>query len=294
MLQQGLVNSVTVRFFLPDPVLRPFISTYYLTEVALPDGERIEDRLHPEWANVRFSGGQGLLGGIGNAPLSPLPQAVAVGPTSQATHFSAGSMRTWGIGLLPLGWARFVDAAARDHADRFVDAATDPAFAAFAGLNGQLFAGSPDAAGEAKIIDAFMLVKLATRPPADNARIAATHSGFLNNTVTSVSALASQLDTSVRSLERLSLRTFGFPPKLLLRRQRFLRSLARFMLNPSLSWTSTLDWQYVDQAHFVRDFQRFMGMSPSRYASLDRPIMNAAAMARMAAAGEAVQVLHRP
>ena len=27
-----------------------------------------------------------------------------------------------------------------------------------------------------------------------------------------------------------------------------------------------------DQAHFVRDFKRFMGMSPSRYAALDHPV----------------------
>lgn len=295
MLQQRLANAVAVRFFMPDPALRPYISTYYLTEVALPEGERIEDRLHPEWANVRFLGNPGWLGAIGDAPLTPLPPVVAVGPTSHATRFSTGTTRAWGIGLLPLGWARFVDAAALDYVDRFVDAATDPAFAAFAGLNGQLFAGSPEAAGEAATIDAFMLAKLATRPLAsDKARIVAAHAGLLNTAVTSVSALALRLDMSARSLERLSLRAFGFSPKLLLRRQRFLRSLAQFMLDPSLRWISTLDWQYVDQAHFVRDFQRFMGMSPSRYAALDHPIMSAAAKARMAAAGEAVQVLHQP
>ncbi len=295
MLQQRLANAVAVRFFLPAPALRPYISTYYLTEIALAEGERIEDRLHPEWANIRFSQNHGWLGGIGNAPLAPVPSVVATGPTSYATRFLPGTMRTWGIGLLPLGWARFVGAAADAYVDCFVDGATDPAFAGFTGLNERLFGGSPNAADEAVTINAFMLDKLATRPAApEEARIAAAHTALLDTTITTVSGFAARLNMSARSLERLSLRVFGFSPKLLLRRQRFLRSLAQFMLDPSLKWISTLDWQYVDQAHFVRDFQRFMGMSPSRYAALDHPILGAAAKARMAAAGQAMQVLHQP
>ena len=66
------------------------------------------------------------------------------------------------------------------------------------------------------------------------------------------------------------------------------------MLDPSLKWLSTLDYQYHDQAHFVRDFRRFMGMSPSAYAKLDKPLLIAAARARMEIAGEAVQGLHEP
>ena len=63
------------------------------------------------------------------------------------------------------------------------------------------------------------------------------------------------------------------------RRQRFLRSLSQYMLDPSLRWLGTLDWQYHDQSHFVRDFRRFMGMSPSAYAKLDKPLLTAAAVA---------------
>jgi methylphosphotriester-DNA--protein-cysteine methyltransferase len=55
-----------------------------------------------------------------------------------------------------------------------------------------------------------------------------------------------------------------------------------------------MDDHYHDQAHFVHDFRRFMGMSPSAYAKLDKPILVAAARARMAIAGQAVQALHDP
>ena len=112
--------------------------------------------------------------------------------------------------------------------------------------------------------------------------------------LSSVADLSAKLALSERSIERLSHRAFGFSPKLLLRRQRFLRSLGRFMLDPSMAWIDTIDHHYYDQAQFTRYFQRFMGMSPRDYAARPTPILGAAAVARAAAAGAAVQGLHQP
>ena len=293
MLKRNLSDAVAVRFFLPSPELRPYVSTYYLTEVSVPEGQAVRDWLHPEWANLRFARNDGWEAAIGDEPLRPAPQFIATGPTSQAALFVTGPMRAWGIGLLPLGWARLLRANAADYADRFVDGAADPNFADFATLLNRIFGVAPDPAGEAERIDAFMLALLAQRPPSeDEPKIRAAHAVLLDSEIGAVGELAERLAISPRSLERLSLKAFGFSPKLLLRRQRFLRSLAQFMLDPSLTWISTLDFHYVDQAHFVRDFRRFMGMSPSKYASLDHPVMRAAARARAAAMGEAVQALH--
>jgi len=66
------------------------------------------------------------------------------------------------------------------------------------------------------------------------------------------------------------------------------------MLDPTMKWLNTLDCQYHDQAHFVRDFKRFMCMSPSTYSKLEKPLLVAAARARMEIAGETVQGLHDP
>ncbi len=295
MQDQMTKGRVTVRFFMPSRQLAPYISTYYLTEVVLPDGEVIEDHLHPEWGNLRFSRNDNWFASIGDVPLARTPHFIATGPTSRAARFVTGSMRAWGIGLLPQGWARLIDADADQFADRFVDGSADPAFSAFAPLLDAIFASDPNPATEAARIDGFLLDMLSRRPVSDDERrLHLAHTALVDPAVNSVAGLADRLGISSRSLERLSLRAFGFPPKLLLRRQRFLRSLAQFMLDPSLKWISTLDWHYVDQAHFVRDFRRFMGMSPSQYAALDHPVMRAAATARTAAAGAAVQALHQP
>lgn len=283
---------VITRFFGVSPVLRPYLSTIYLTEVAVPAGARVEDYLHPEWANLRFVEGETPLASIGGGPVMDTPRFIATGPTSTATYFAAGNMRVWGIGVVPMGWAKFIPLAADDLADQFCDGAAHPAFAACAPL-GEKLRGVNDVDAAAAMIDAHFCTMIDRAPPDDPAILAA-HRALVDDDLATVADLSAKLGLSERSIERLSHRAFGFSPKLLLRRQRFLRSLARFMLDPSMAWIDTMDHHYYDQAQFTRDFAKFMGMSPRAYAARPKPILGAAAKARAAAAGAAVQGLHTP
>ena len=97
-----------------------------------------------------------------------------------------------------------------------------------------------------------------------------------------------------RALERLCGRYFGFPPKLLLRRQRFMRSLAEFMLQNAANWSEAMDWHYHDQAQFVREFRSFRGMSPGEYAARDHSILGAFMKERARVWGAAAQTLDKP
>lgn len=283
---------VLTRFFPVSEALRPYCSIIYLTEVETPPGTRVEDYLHPEWANLRLIEGEPLVAAFGGLTPVVAPHFIVTGPTSQATYFAAGTMRAWGIGILPAGWAKFFALPAEDLADTSVDGARHPAFVHLAPLANRLRQAN-DVEAAARILD-DQFVSLLAGAPRDDPAIFAAHRALVDDELTSVGDLAGKLGISDRSVERLSRRAFGFPPKLLLRRQRFLRSLARFMLDPSMSWIDTLDYQYYDQAQFTRDFQRFMGMSPRAYAARPKPILGSAAFARAAAAGEAVQGLHKP
>lgn len=289
------MTNIKIRFFQPHPSLLPYFSTYYLTEIEAPDGTRVTDHLHPEWANLRFIQGVRPLASIGDGPLQETHRFNATGPTSRACQFSAGRMRAWGMGLLPLGWARFVGAPAEIFADRFVDGTTEPVFAKLAGLSDLLNDANGDIEHEVGVVDAHLMVLLRDRHDIEEERrIAIAQKALLDSNVFTVSHFSELVGISPRSVERLSRKVFGFAPKLLLRRQRFLRSLSQFMLDPSMRWINTLDSHYHDQAHFARDFTRFMGMSARQYASLEHPILGAAAFARMAAAGAAMQALHVP
>jgi len=98
--------DVRVRFCPPPEPLRRYFTTFYLVEVDVPDGGLIDDCLHPEWGNLRLHQGTTPSARTkGGSTLAGSTFAVT-GPTSQSVDFSIGTTRMWGIGLLPLGWAK--------------------------------------------------------------------------------------------------------------------------------------------------------------------------------------------
>lgn len=285
--------TVQVRFYQPPAVMRPYFTTFYITEIdAGPDG-RVTDHLHPEWANLRIVDGVLPTSEIPQDPPSGAMKGILTGPTSTSVRFTAGTSRIWGIGLLPLGWAKFVTAPASIFADRISDPQAEPALAPHSRLVADLFGAAPDEAGELARIQRHF-EDLATREVPDEARIRAVHSVLVDPDIAHVAEMAEAARLASHTLERLCRRHFGFPPSLLLRRQRFMRSLSQYMLDPSLTWIGAIDAHYHDQAQFVREFHRFMGMSPRAYAAMPHPVLAGVMRARMEAAGAPVQALHVP
>ena len=285
--------EVRVRFYPPPADLRRYFTTFYVAEWTVADGGQIADHLLPEWANLRFHTGvlpetQTLSGDRMGPTAFPV-----TGPTTQAIRFTVGSSRMWGMGLLPLGWAKFVRANAAVYANLAVDGFSDPAFASFVPLARTLFGKEPDEAAELERICGHFLARIG-QPVEEERRIVAIHTALIDPDVSAVADLVAKLDASQRTIERTCHRAFGFSPKLLLRRQRFMRSLAAFVIDPTLKWIDTIDGQYHDQAQFVRDFRQFMGMTPSRYAAMDTPILSAVMRERARIAGAAVQTFDGP
>lgn len=272
--------------------MQRYFTTFYLTEIDVPYG-RVTDHLHPEWANIRIHQGDFPDAQLtGQAPVQGV-QASLIGPTSTTVEFTTGTTRSWGIGLLPLGWARFVRQPANVHADRAYDIATEPFLSTFRPLAASVFEGPPDEQAELARITRFF-EKAFSADIDDDPRIAACHAALVDPDIGSVSEMAEATHLPTHTVERLCRRHFGFPPRLLLRRQRFMRSLVQYMMDPSLKWIGAIDGHYHDQAQFVRDFHRFMGMSPREYAQCPKPVLQEVMRARQEFLGAAVQALHAP
>lgn len=281
---------MAVGYAKPSPELRSYISTYSVTVVE-PGSPTVFDEVYPEWANIRLTADGDMAACTGPGDLMRCNPAAGIGPTSHATHFSLAPGRYWTIGLLPLGWARMLDVHASQFADRWSILEQTPQFARFVPLVEDISCDDTNLA--ASRIDARLL-GLLSDPPRDEDAITRTHNALIDPTVTTVADLSGRVGAKIHTLERLCRAVFGFPPKLLLRRQRFLRSLSQFMLDPSLAWINTMDTHYVDQAHFIRDFHRFMDTTPSAYAARPHPVLWAAAHARSAVSGKVMQVLQAP
>lgn len=286
--------QVQARFYQPPPELRRYFTTFYLVEFAVESGARVTDYLHPEWGNLRFMSGDFPDAEAMDGTCISGTNFCVTGPSSKTVRFTIGpAARMWGIGFLPLGWAKFVRADAGELANALLDGNTHPAFACFSPLGETLYGPEPDVEGELGRICRYFLESV-DGPVAEEERIRKVHAALVDPAIKSVAELVERVSIGQRTIERTCDRAFGFSPKLLLRRQRFLRSLSHYMLDPSLKWIGALDGHYHDQAQFVRDFKEFMGMSPRQYAALDKPILSAVMLERARFAGKAVQGLDTP
>lgn len=278
-----------IRFYRPADRLQPYISTYYLADI--PSGEPVHDLLHPEWANIRF-----ILSGYWTARLgdvevnSSTTPATIYGPTSRTISITGmPPTRTAGVGLLPLGWSHLIGLPADKFSDRMASLTE-----VFPDDADSLWQSAHDAVDDTAlrgIFDEFFLrLDTAQRRPAP--LLLRAHALLLNPAITTAEQFAAALGRSSRQVARLSLDMFGFPPKLLLRRQRFLRTLAVLRTNLDKPWMTLIDHAYYDHSQFVRDFQRFMGMSPTQYFALPRLLLDPAARLRQSQIGESLQGLH--
>jgi AraC-like DNA-binding protein len=276
-----------VHFALPAPQLRPLITTYYgvSTPVAL------EDHLHPEWGNIRFTlRGEWTVERPGCADPTPARGAL-FGPTDRTGIVrSDGPGSTIGAGLTALGWATLVHQSAHDHANRMHDLAS-----IYGPRAEQLWADlcASDWDGCCALFDRFFGELAAAAPPPDPL-IERVEQALVSGNIDTVQHFADGLAMTERTLARLCHRAFGFSPKQLLRRQRFLRTLAQIGDRLDQPLATLLDGGYYDQSHFIREFRAYMGMTPLAYFNSPRQMMRRAGAERLRTAGARVQGLHQP
>lgn len=254
-------------YFSPAAPLRGLVSSYYVFEM---DGAHMRDVLRAELPQVRFLlGGKGSIS-YGEAPAQPMPFASIAGPSLHAIGFEAfGPFRLLGAGLLPAGWSALIG----EPADQFSDRLTDlhdlaPAAVASAFLR-MAEARSPremTAAADAL----FLLLSMRAKPPP--LWFTRTADAWLSDSPDpDVSALVAELGMSSRQVERLMLRHYGGPPKLIARKFRTLQTAVRLGLDPDAGWEAAAGGVFYDQSHFIREFRRFVGMTPGSFVAEGAP-----------------------
>jgi AraC-like DNA-binding protein len=284
------MTSATVRFHLPAAPLRDAISSYYILRILGPGV--VEDIIHPEWANPRLVlSGQWQVRFGGESQLETLPDAALTGMLERGAVVRGSPGVLVGLGILPAGWVRLSGQPAGDFANRLRPLA-DALGPGVETLLAMLRTAQTEGA-MVGMLDAWFEALIAARPPAPPI-IARIHAGLVTSQPRSVEGWADDLALSSRQLERLCERYFGISPKRLLRRQRFLRTLAAMRDTPQGAWSGLIDSHFVDQSHFIREFHHYLGMSPSAYFARTQPFMREAGDQRIALHGAPVQGLHAP
>jgi methylphosphotriester-DNA--protein-cysteine methyltransferase len=287
-MSETLHPALSLRIVQPSEPLRPFLTAYYLSEIDSPTP--FDDLSVPEWGNIRliYEGGFHIRSGLNAGRYTDHP--IIQGPASKAVRFTVQNCRMLGIGLLPAGFARFWDINLSTMADR--SEPLDLVIGEMAARLTEAVANASSAGEQFKIVDDFLLGLLRNaRPGTASHDVSQIHAMLNDPAISHMEQMADALRMTPSALARFCKRRFGFPPKLLLRRQRFLRMLDVLHERPYAEWPDFLDPQYTDQSHMIRDFKYFMGMSPTQYLALPRMVQKASALHRSEALGSALQGL---
>lgn len=261
-----------VRILFPDERLRSHVTFYYFVRCGGP----LEDFLYPEWGNIRFSL-EGSWWVESRQRRGLFPEAGALfGPTDRAFRVTSPGGRCAGIGLTPLGWERLVAQPADRLANRIAELG-DLLGPSGEAIRDRLRDATPEEG--AALFDRLLLDRMAAG--VFNSAAAIRVDQALRAMPHDAAGLAAAVGMGLPALRQLTKRVYGFGPKRLLRRQRFLETLGRIRVTDQPVLSTLRGRDYHDQSHFNHEFQEFMGVSPTDYLSAPRPLMGQAALAQL-------------
>ena len=264
-------------FATPAPELASALLIYW--DVSATVAEPVVDQMHPDWANIRFKLSGEWEYGSSRAKLAKVKDfATITGPTSVGQWARVQEGTGFNVTLLPTGWLRLMGADASAFTNR-IRPLSDLLGDQSPTLSRDIAAAS-SFAQRVEVANAFFTLLWAKTPPHPReAAIAAIDTALLDPACATVEDLVLRTGLPQHSLMRLTKRAYGLSSKLLLRRERFLRMLRTMEIRSFQEWPDFLDPQYVDQSHMIRDFKYFLGLSPSQYFKLSRPMLESSLIA---------------
>lgn len=282
----GLPAHTALRYERPAPALCRHLTSYAVLDSEPGQWPGSVEWMLPGWAQIWIiMTGAPISVKIGRRDYDPLPAAVLYGVTSRAMPVTAQGGVTIGIDVSPLGWARLFRLSAEKLRDQVtpLEAVMKPALVTELA---SALAQSDRALDVKGILDAFFANHMAVPHP-DEAMIAQIMALIADDEVADLTAAADAHGIDQRTVRRLSKRYFGFPPKMLMMRTRFIRTFLPLLAQGSEADHGAVPRRYHDRSHFLRDARRFLGMTPRRFIALDSPYRDAALRARRLVIGSA-------
>lgn len=263
--------------------LERYVTGYHqFTAPVLADG-RLNDVFFPSVATIRVAlrGSPPWSLKIGSRSYDPMPVITLTGPTSYAGYMSCAGGTLVGAGLLPYGWAQLFGGDVSRFANRVVPLGdVDP--------GAEMLRAALDGGDHVQqVFDAWLEARMERRPPADP-RIDRLSIMLQDPSTTRIETVAEALDMTPRALAALTRFNFGFTPKLLLRRTRFLRALSTVLTSPQAGPSVLEEAGYWDRSHFLRDSHLFLGCSVREFSRRRGPLNQLAIKARTDALGTPV------
>lgn len=270
----GVPAGSALRIEQPACDLQPFVTEYTVSasDPAIHAGSRV--LVMPGWPIIRLALTPDRTRiNIGPRRYDTVPPAILMGTGSRTAEFVTYGGTYVMLGITPLGWSRLFRFSADRLRDRVV--ALDEVIAPdmVGHLLDRVHASdlSRDLPG---VLDDFCRAQLVA-PSDKEATIRGLTRIIVDASTEDIATASEMLGLESSALRRLSTRFFGFPPKLLLVRARFVQSMLRLMLSGNGADYSGIAQSYFDKSHFLRDAHRFLSTTPRRFMQHDQQFMTA-------------------
>jgi AraC-like DNA-binding protein len=251
-----------VAYFPPDADLAEFISTFYIARINVAHFDELERadrpqlrlRLNATPGDYHFQGGE----------LFAACDATIIGPTSGPVRaVSHGPVYVAGMGLMPGGWATLMGPDADKYTDRALDA--HDLFGDWIDAVARSIADCADDAARIALLNDLAREIIRRGEPAPLWFTRTVDDWLTAHASPQVDALIAATGMSARSVERLTKRFYGLPPKLLARKYRALRAASALARGEALDGALLTD-AFYDQSHLIREVKQFAGFTPSKLA----------------------------
>ena len=288
----GLPPGTALRYEQPAAELSGYLIDYNVLDSDGAVHHDVTQWMLPGWAAIRIVlAEQPIAITLGGRRYDPLPVAGLYGPTSRATQVTTSGGVTIGIGISPLGWSRLFHERADALRDRIVPLDTVMRPEIVAHLVARLRASDQGPAVKGILDDFF---RMHFRPiHRDEPAIRALMALILDDGIDDLAEAGARIGILPHTLRRLSARYFGFAPKTLLVRTRFLRAILAMLVQWEAGDQVAVAGNYHDLPHFLRDAKRFLGMTPRQFMAKPMPYIHAVRRARAAVIGAATGALQR-
>lgn len=256
--------QLTSEQFEPSPALRPYLDRYIYEAFDASSHQYSPDQycLPHGTAQLIFQIKNPSCFGWQGQRFYKFPAAFLVGVARETTVWKmAGDTAIFQLQLKPEGFMQLFDRPLADFFNTFVDV-TDILGWEGAHLFEQLQAANTNTARIA-IVESFFKNQLRFKSIENHyffealQRIRQSEGNF------SIESLSKSLQVGERQLQRAFKEKLGLSPKLYHRIVRFSQTYAAIQQRCHFNWADVaLSHDYADQAHFIRDFKEFAGVTP--------------------------------
>ncbi len=254
------------RTFQPHPELASLVNCYWTLEVPLEDDSKRQRIIPDGCIEMAFILGDDIKRYISEDEFILQPRAMVLGQTIEPFYIEpVGYVNTFAVRFYPFGFANFIAEPIKTLVNK--ETPIDLLFGEIPAKElEQKMLKATDTRERIGLIEHFLFEKLNDKTTIDSIVKTTVDTLLSTKGGTAINIILKQDVTKRRQLERNFVKQIGISPKQLAKVIRLQTALKLLLTEEAESLTGiAYESEYYDQAHFIKDFKEFTGISPKEF-----------------------------